>query len=934
MRAAVWNIRGIGSSHKKRMIKSLIKEESIGIIGLVESKHREITVQDMNSCWGNFDVGWLQVPAEEGAAGGLILTWLKDAFILEDHTSSQHWILASGVMQLNMQRCNICIVYAPSDQRGRLEVWNQLRELKSARSQPWILMGDFNEVINHQERRGASITTQGMKELAQCIQDLSLIDLDINLKYTWMRSNAASRIDRALVDVELIQSFPGLRAYCKGRSFSDHHPIILAFSNVQWGPTPFRSLDCWLKDPGFIKVFQHEWIQLAGLSLDQKLKKIKAPLKKWNREVFGHIDNKIQAFQKELGRLDMVAQTRSLQETEWSRRMAVQSQLWLWLTRKERYWKQMSRCKLLKEGDRNTKYFHTLATIRRRKNMISTIQKDGEVLTEPNQVRKALIQHFKSLYAWQEAPHYELDSLDLNKLTPEMAAKLEEPVTVEEIKDALSSCDSSKAPGYDGFNIKCIKHVWPVIGNEVSAFILHFFETGYLPPSINVTWVTLIPKKKVATEIRDYRPISMVGSIYKLTAKILSKRLREALPALIGEAQTAFIKGRQILDGALIANETVQWLKRKKKPGILMKLDFEKAYDTLSWDSVDNVLREMGFGVKWRRWIEACITTPRVSILFNGNPCKPFKMGRGVRQGDPLSPFLFVLVAEVLNKLLMKAESIGLFRGLKVGRRGEIVTHLQFADDTLLFCEANEEYLRNIKNILLCFQEFSGLAVNYSKSGLLVLGKDETWANQVADQLGCQLIKLPFTYLGVPLGANMRKISSWQTVVDKIQDRLNCWKGTCISRAGRLVLIKAVLQSLPIYYLSLFKMPSQVAQEIIKIQRRFLWSGKQQGKYQALVKWELIQKPKNKGGLGVKDCILHNAALLFKWWWRYACEEGALWKRIVDSIHEDTVSIMPSKTKSAVPGPWSMIKRIAREENVVSKAFFQVLGSMWEKAQK
>ena len=123
----------------------------------------------MNSCWGNFDVDWIQVPAEVGAAGGLILTWLKDAFTLEDHTTNQHWILASGVLQLSMQRCNVCIVHAPNDQSGRLEVWNQLRELKASRNQPWILMGDFNEVISHQERRGASTTTQGMRELAQCL---------------------------------------------------------------------------------------------------------------------------------------------------------------------------------------------------------------------------------------------------------------------------------------------------------------------------------------------------------------------------------------------------------------------------------------------------------------------------------------------------------------------------------------------------------------------------------------------------------------------------------------------------------------------------------------------------------------------------------------------------------------------------------------------
>jgi len=305
MKIVVWNIRGLGSSSKKRMVRSLIGKEGISIIGMVESKHKEITVQDINSCWGNYDVNWLQVSAEEGGSGGLILSWIKDVFNLEEYHISQQWISATGILQQSNFRCNICLVYAPNNQNERLVVWNQLRELKVNITIPWILTGDFNEVICPQERRGASNTTLGMRELAQCIQDLNMIDLDINLKYTWMRVNAASRIDRLLVDTEVVESFPGLRAYCKDRSLSDHHPIVLAFSNMDWGPVPFRSMDCWLKESSFLTVFKQEWLQLSGLTLDQKLKKLKAPLKKWNKEVFGHIDMKIQAYQKEIGKLDL-----------------------------------------------------------------------------------------------------------------------------------------------------------------------------------------------------------------------------------------------------------------------------------------------------------------------------------------------------------------------------------------------------------------------------------------------------------------------------------------------------------------------------------------------------------------------------------------------------------------------------------------------------
>ena len=336
-------------------------------------------------------------------------------------------------------------------------------------------------------------------------------------------------------------------------------------------------------------------------------------------------------------------------------------------------------------------------------------------------------------------------------------------------------------------------------------------------------------------------------------------------------------------------------------------------------------MKEMGFDDKWRNWVKECISTASISIIVNGAPCKPFKMGRGLRQGDPLSPFLFLMMAEVLNRLLLKAAAEGFFQGLHIGSGKVCITHLQFADDTILFCEPKREYLQNIKSILFSFQNFSGLSVNYAKSGLIVIGKEEGWAARAAEDLQCQLVQLPITYLGVPLGANMKKFSSWQPILDKIQHRLASWKASCLSRAGRLVLIKAVLNNLPVYYLSLFKIPKRVANEINKIQRKFLWNGKKEGRCSALVRWEIVQRPKARGGLGVGDLLLKNAALLFKWWWRYACEEGVLWRQVVQTVHEDDHVLLPRLATCTLPGPWRDIKRLATEGIPIKKAFFSNL---------
>jgi len=400
--------------------------------------------------------------------------------------------------------------------------------------------------------------------------------------------------------------------------------------------------------------------------------------------------------------------------------------------------------------------------------MIERIEVNGIEYTNQGHIKKAIVNHFKQQYAKQNSPSFDISNLGLSVLTEEQNQHLIETISAEEIEVALASCASTKAPGYDGFNFKCIKHVWPIIGEDFTRCVLNFFNSGQLTESINMTWVTLIPKKKDARDILDFRPISMVGCIYKVIAKILSIRIKTVMADLVGDAQTAFISGRQILDGALIANELVCWLKKGNKEGVLLKIDFQKAYDTVNLDSLLEVLKAMGFAEQWRIWMKACLSTASISVLVNGSPCKPFPMQRGLRQGDPLSPYLFVLMTEVLNCLISKAVQHGLLNGLQVGSRSVTVTHLQFADDTLIFCEPKLNSLQNIKNVLLSFQNFSGLTVNYAKSGLIVIGKEDSWAERAAQLLECQLVQLPITYLGVPLGANMRTIASWQPVIDKV----------------------------------------------------------------------------------------------------------------------------------------------------------------------
>lgn len=187
----------------------------------------------------------------------------------------------------------------------------------------------------------------------------------------------------------------------------------------------------------------------------------------------------------------------------------------------------------------------------------------------------------------------------------------------------------------------------------------NFHEHGFFEKSFNATFIALIPKKKGAKELRDFRPISLIGSVYKLFSKVLTERLKGVISKLVYGQQMDFIKGRQIMDAVLVANEAVDSRQKEKKLGILCNLDIEKAYDHVNWNFLLNMLERMGCGHKWLHWIKICISTVSFSILINGTPTGFFKAQRGLRQGDPLSPFLFVIVMEGLNNMIKSAKVNG-----------------------------------------------------------------------------------------------------------------------------------------------------------------------------------------------------------------------------------------------------------------------------------
>ncbi|RVW70288.1 LINE-1 retrotransposable element ORF2 protein [Vitis vinifera] len=451
-----------------------------------------------------------------------------------------------------------------------------------------------------------------------------------------------------------------------------------------------------------------------------------------------------------------------------------------------------------------------------------------------------------------------------------------------EIHSALMEMNGDKAPGPDGFTVAFWQNAWDFTKEEIMEMFKEFHEHNSFVKSLNNTFLVLIPKKSGAENLGDFRPISLVGGLYKLLAKVLANRLKKVIGKVVSIAQNAFVMGRQILDASLIANEVIDsWQKRKEK-GLICKLDIEKAYDSINWNFLMKVLQKMGFGTKWMGWMWSCVSSAKFSILVNGVPA-----GRAV-EGGYLSGC-----------------------NIRGGSRTSLnISHLFFADDTIVFCEASKEQVSHLSWILFWFEAASGLRINLAKSEIIPVGEVEDTL-ELAAELGCRVGSLPSHYLGLPLGVPNRATSMWDGVEERIRRRLALWKRQYISKGGRITLIKSTLASLPIYQMSIFRMPKSVAKRVEKTQRDFLWGGGNlEGKVH-LVKWDAVCTEKHKGGLGLRRIATLNRALLGKWIWRFACEKNNFWKQVITTKYgQEDYGWRPKKARGAAGvGVWKEIMK-------------------------
>lgn len=604
--------------------------------------------------------------------------------------------------------------------------------------------------------------------------------------------------------------------------------------------------------------------------LSQKLKRLKEELKVWNKNIFGDIHKQVK---KSVDKLDQIQYSINIAggtDDLLNQEKLAKIELERALNIEEKIWKEKARINWHCDGDRNTAYFHRTAKIKQAYKKITSLRIENTVITQQDQIASHVVAHFSNIFTTnnQVQDNGLVEEVIPALVTEQVNNLLTMLPSTSEIKNAVFAMNKDGAPGPDGFGAFFYQTYGEVIKNDVTNAVLEFFTSNWISPNWNANTVVLVPKVPNADTISQFRPIAMANFKFKIISKILADRLALILPYIVSKEQRGFIKGRQIKDCICLTSEAINMLYKKSFGGNLaIKIDIAKAFDTIDWNFLLKVLKSFGFNSLFCNWINTILHSAKLSISVNGKSEGYFSCSRGVRQGDPLSPLLFCLAEEVLSRGISKLVENGHLQLIKGTRHNALPSHILYADDVMLFCKGTSQNIQILSDFFTRYAQISGQIINAQKSTLYVGSMTHARLMNIANTLGFMVGTLPFIYLGVPIFKGKPKAAYFQPVVDKIKLKLASWKASLLSFAGRLQLIKSVVESMMIYSITIYNWPVKLIKELEKYMRNFLWSGDLNSRKLVIVAWKKVCTPIEEGGLGIRSISMLNDATNLKLGW-------------------------------------------------------------------
>ncbi|KAK9714638.1 hypothetical protein RND81_06G108500 [Saponaria officinalis] len=597
----------------------------------------------------------------------------------------------------------VTFVYALNRASERLDLWDQLRFF-SVGSLPWTCLGDFNVSLSSDERMGCVIHEPEMQEFRDCLRDYSLEDHPYTGGvFTWHNKQDScpkwEKLDRLLANQQWFLHFPSTVAFLPP-GISDRASILLTVASPGFTRKQFRYLNCWSSFSGFNDLVLADWhTPVYGshiFALFSKLRRLRGVLKTIHATEFRGIAKRVADAKTRLSECQTLLLSSPAHQQLLAKEKSLLHSYRSLKGAEMRMLAQREKVQHLLQSDANTKYFYASIAARRSRNTIGAIEDmSGQLCSGHEEVSKAFLEFYTQLLgSTEDVSCLPADIFSANTL--HHCDHLTAAVTPHEIQAALFSIDKNKSPGVDGYSSGFFRDAWAVIGYDFTAAVQEFFQKSTMPRAANSTLIALIPKSDAPKSVSDFRPISCYTVFYKTVSKVLANRMKLAS----------------------------KYTRSLLTPRCILKVDIKKAFDSVNWSFLSACLLNFGFPEQFKKWVLACVTSSHFSLNINGSSEGFFPGKRGLRQGDPLSPYLFALCMEAVDRCL---------------------------------------------NL---FAMYSGLKANPMKSSLFFGGVAAPVKELILSSTGYVEGEIPVRYLGIPLFSSRLTRTMFSPLLDKIRDRI------------------------------------------------------------------------------------------------------------------------------------------------------------------
>ena len=903
-----FNVQGLGGIKKQKDVFNYLQNKNFDIVCLQDTHFTSDQEKHIRNRWEGSC--FFSAAPQSNARGVAIFFGKKVDYKIHNQKQDENGNLLILDLTISNKRLSLINVYGPNKDDPTFYE-NVFKSIADIGNELYIICGDFNLTLNpnidcfnykHINNPKARNFITNMKKENNLFDTFR--ELHPYLKrYTWRRKTPLkqSRLDFFLVTENIVNSIKKSQIETGYKSDHSMVTLILAMDNFEHGKSLWKHNNSLLTDTEYLK------------TINSKIQDIKKQycLPVYNHEAIDEIpDEELQFVINDQLFLDTVMmeirgksisyasykkKSKNIQEQKLVEQIQYlednlsenkipnleKSKLELGKLREEKMkgFLIRSRANDIENGEKPSQFFCSLETNNFKSKVINVIEKDdGEIITDQKQILAETCKFYETLYASKENT---LNDVDLNaymqdmnvpKLHEDEALKLEGILTLKEAGKTLKNMKNNKSPGTSGFSADFYKVFWKQLGT----FVVRAINFGFLKGELSVTQqhglIVCIPKEnKCRNYLKNWRPITLLNTAYKIASGCIANRIKQVLDQLVSTDQTGFIEGRFIGENTRLVYDLLQFTEEEHIPGLLLLIDFEKAFDSLSWSFINKVLKFFNFGPSIINWITVLNRNACSAVSQCGHLSPFFMLGRGCRQGDPISPYLFILCAEILSIRLRNNKNI---KGIKIDNVE--LKFSQYADDASAFLDGSKTSLEETLQELETFANISGLKTNFDKTQVVWIGAKKYSTDAIKTRWKLSWGATQFRLLGITFDVDLDIIGiNYKDKIAQIKNSIKMWRRRFLTPLGKITVIKSLLLPKITHLLIALPNPDTETLNIISgIFYDFLWNGR------AKIKQSVIVKQYFEGGLSMINLTAFTQALKITWLRRILQKESK-WQLLI-----------------------------------------------------